>query len=315
MQSSKLEPNSMAARVLPSLVFGPDHPYGALGGGNGTEATLAALTTKHLADYHARWFKPNNARLLVVGDTTMAEMRALLEPRLASWKSGEVPKKSIGPAQAVAKPVVYLLDRPQAAQSVIEVAVAAPPTSDPQEIAIDAMNQFFGGSFTSRINMNLREDKHWSYGSRSSIGDARGPRLFVVTAPVQTDKTKESLIEVQRELSDVIGPRPGTDAELAQVKAQQTLSLSGRWETNSAVLGSLAELVQYGLPDDYWSTFAGKVRALTTDDVNAAAKRIIAPPHCVWIIVGDRAKIEKGVRETGIGEVVVIDADGHRVES
>jgi zinc protease len=313
MQSSKLEPNSMASRVMPPLLFGANHPYGALGGGSGTEATLGALTTSALADYHARWFKPNNAKLLVVGDTTLSEMRALLEPRLAGWKSGDVPAKAIGPAQAVSERVVYLLDRPQAAQSVIRVAIAAPPTGDPQDIAIDAMNQFLGGSFTSRINMNLREDKHWSYGSRSSIGDARGPRVFVVSAPVQTDKTKESLLEVQRELAGIIGSRPGTEEELAQVKAQQTLSLSGRWETNGAVLGSLAELVTYRLPDDHWRTFAGKVRALTTADVNAAAKHIVDPTRSVWIVVGDRAKIEAGVREANIGEVIVIDADGQRV--
>jgi len=162
--------------------------------------------------------------------------------------------------------------------------------------------------------MNLREDKHWSYGCRSGIGDARGPRVFVVSAPVQTDKTKESLIEVQRELADVIGSRPGTEEELAKVKAQQTLSLPGRWETNGAVLGSLAQLVTYRLPDDYWSTFAGKVRALTTADVNAAAKKIVDPVRSVWIVVGDRAKIEAGVREANIGEVIVIDADGQRVE-
>jgi zinc protease len=137
----------------------------------------------------------------------------------------------------------------------------------------------------------------------------------VVSAPVQTDRTKESLLEVKRELEDVIGSRPGTQAELDQVKAQQTLSLSGRWETNNAVLGSLAEIVRYGLPDDHWRTFAGKVRALTTDDVNAAAKRIVTPARSVWIVVGDRAKIEQGVREAGIGQVIVIDADGEPVQA
>ncbi len=315
MQSSKLEPNAMAGRVLPPLLYGAGHPYGALGGGNGTEASIAALTTKALADYHARWFRPNNAKLLVVGDTTLAELVPLLEQRLGAWKPGEVPAKRMGPAQPIEKPVVYLLDRPQALQSVIQVAIAAPPCNDPQDIAIDAMNQFLGGSFTSRINMNLREDKHWSYGARSGLRDAKGPRAFVVNAPVQTDKTRESLLEVQKELADIIGARPGSQEELDQVKAQQTLSLSGRWETNSAVLGSLADIVQYGLPDDHWSTFAGRVRALTTEDVNAAAGRIVAPARCVWIVVGDRAKIEAGVREVGIGDVIVIDADGQPVDA
>jgi zinc protease len=313
LQSSKLEPASMAGRVMPPLVFGPEHPYGALGGGSGTEASLAKLTTQALADYRARWFKPNNARMIVVGDTSLAEIVPLLEKRLAGWKPGEVPKKTHPPALAIAKPVVYLLDRPQAAQSIIRVAIAAPPTGDPADVAIDAMNQFLGGSFTSRINMNLREDKGWSYGSRSSIRDARGPRVFVVNAPVQTDKTKESMLEVQKELGEILGARPGTSDELAQVQAQMTLSLAGSWETNGAVLGSLAQLVRFGLPDDHWRTFAGQVRALDTAAVDAAAKKIVAPPRAVWIVVGDRAKIEAGVRETGIGEVVVIDADGRPV--
>jgi zinc protease len=315
LASSKLEPGSMAARVLPPLVFGDGHPYGALGGGSGTESSLAALSTKALAEFHARWFKPNNARLVVVGDTSLAEIVPLLEARLAGWKAGEVPKKTLGPARAVEKPIVYLLDRPQAAQSVIRVAIAAPPTGTPADIAIDAMNDFLGGSFTSRINMNLREDKGWSYGSRSGIRDARGPRVFSVNAPVQTDKTKESLLEVHKELAEILGSRPATEKELSDSQAQMTLSLTGRWETNSAVLGSLAQLVRFGLPEDHWRTYAGKVRALTLADVQAAAQTIVQPARAIWIVVGDRAKIEAGVREAGIGEVIVIDADGKRVES
>jgi len=314
LSSSKLEPASMAGRVMPPLLYGPNHAYGALGGGAGTEASLAALTPEALAEYHQRWFKPNNAHLIVVGDTTLAEIVPMLEQRLASWKSGAVPPKTLGPALAIDKPVVYLLDRPQAAQSVIRVAIATTPTGDAQDLAMDAMNQFLGGSFTSRINMNLREDKHWSYGSRSGLRDAKGPRALVVNAPVQTDKTKESLIEVKKELTEILDARPGTQEELDQVKAQLTLSLPGSWETNGAVLGSLSQLVRYGLPDDHWRTYAGKVRALTTADVNSAAHKVVAPQHAVWMVVGDRAKIEAGVREAGIGEVVVIDADGKRVE-
>jgi zinc protease len=313
MQSSKLEPNAMAARVLPPLVFGEDHPYGSLGGGSGTEESIGALTTNALADYWGRWFKPNNSKLVVVGDTTLAELVPLLEKKLSSWKPGEVPAKKLGPARPVDRTVVYLLDRPQASQSVINVAIAAPPTNNPAEIAIETMNSFFGGSFSSRINMNLREDKHWSYGARTRIGDALGPRAFVVNAPVQTDKTKESLIEVKKELDDILASRPTTPAELDQAKAEQTLTLSGRWETNNAVLASLAEIARYGLPDDYWSTYAGKVRALTKPDVDAAAKTIVAPARAVWIVVGDRAKIEQGVRDANIGEVVVIDPDGKPV--
>jgi len=314
LASRKVDANSMAARVLPPLVFGPEHPYGRLGGGSGTEASLEAMTRDDLVAYHRTWLHPNRATLLVVGDTTLAQLVPLLEKELGSWKPGEAALPTLGPARTITKPVVYLLDRPQAAQSVIQVAIAAPPTGGPDDLAIDAMNQFLGGSFTSRINMNLREDKHWSYGARSRIGDAKGPRVFVVTAPVQTDKTKESMLEVAKELEGIVGTHPGTAEELAQVQAQQTLSLPGRWETSGAVLGSLAELVRYDLPDDHWSTFADHVRALTLDEVNAAARKIVDPARAVWIVVGDRARIEEGVREAGIGEVVLIDADGQRVD-
>jgi zinc protease len=314
MQSSKLEASSMAARVLPPLVFGEEHPYGRLGGGSGTEDSLAALTREALARFHATWAKPNHAQLVVVGDTTLAELVPLLEARLGAWKPGEVPRKDLGAARAIERPVVYLLDRPEAAQSVIQVAIAAPPTSDPRDLAIDTMNTFFGGSFMSRVNLNLREDKGWSYGARSRIGDAAGPRAFVISAPVQTDKTQESLLELKREIADILGARPATQSELDQAKAEKTLTLAGRWETSSSVLGSLAQLLRYDLPDDHWATYASRVRALTVADVDAAARAILTPERAVWIVVGDRAQIEAGVRAADIGDVVVIDTDGEPVD-
>jgi zinc protease len=314
LKSSKLQPNAMGRRVLPLLTYGAGHPYGRLGGGGGTEASLASITTDKIAAYWKTWFKPNNAKLIVVGDTTAAEMVALLEPRLKGWQAGEVPKREIGPpVSGAAKHVVYLIDKPQAQQSIILAALPLSPTGDPADLAIDAMNGVLGGPFTARINMNLREDKHWSYGARASIADAKGPRLFVVTAPVQTDKTKESMLEVQKELSEILAARPASEKELDLVKKQSTLSLSGSWETNSAVLGSLSQIVRYGLADDYWATYAGKVRALTLDQVNAAAHQVVDPAKATWIVVGDRAKVEQGIKEAGIAEVVVIDADGQPI--
>jgi zinc protease len=313
MASAKLEPASMAARVMPPLLFGEGHVYGRLGGGNGTEETLAAMTTADLARFHREALSPKRATVLVVGDVAFADIKARLDKLLAGWKGeGERPITR-GPALAIEKPVVYLLDRPQAAQSVIRVAIAADPSGSPRDLAIDAMNDFLGGAFTSRINMNLREDKGWSYGSRSSIRSARGPRAFVVNAPVQTDKTKEAMLEVQKELTEILSTRPTTGEELAKTVASTTLSLPGRWETNSAVLGSLAELVRNNYARDHWSTYAERVRALTPADLDAAAKSVVRPNQAVWIVVGDRAKIEAGVREAGIGDVVVIDADGRPV--
>ncbi len=312
LQGAKLEANAMAARVRPLLQYGKEHPYGRLGGGNGTEPSLSALTTQAMTRFHAAWFKPNHAQLLVVGDTTLEQLVPELERRFGGWKQGDVPAVAVDrqPAPRGEKPVVYLMDRPGAVQSVIVAALLAPRTGTPADLALDAMNDAMGGGFISRINMNLREDKHWSYGARSSLANAKGPRPWVVSAPVQTDKTKESLLEVQRELADVLAGRPIDTTELERVQAQTTLALPGRWETNNAILGSLREVVQYGLPADWWSTYAARVRALSVDDVNAAARSVIDPAQVLWIVVGDRARIEEGVRAAGLGEVVVIDADG-----
>jgi zinc protease len=158
--------------------------------------------------------------------------------------------------------------------------------------------------------MNLREDKHWTYGARTSLADARGPRLFFVSAPVQADKTKESIQEIQKELSGIVGPGPVTAEELAKAKDSLTLTLPGRWETNGAVAGSLVEVEVFGLGAGYLDAYPGKVRSLTPEEV-AAATKFIRPDQVTWVVVGDRTKIEKGLSELGLGQPVPLDADGN----
>jgi zinc protease len=172
------------------------------------------------------------------------------------------------------------------------------------------MNNILGGNFGARINMNLREDKHWSYGASSRLISARGQRPFVVIAPVQTDKTKESLAEINKELRGILSDKPPTAEELAKVQANETLSLPGSRETMAEVANSIETLVEYGLPDDYYDKFAGRVRALQVSDIEAIARRVVRPDNLVWVVVGDRAKIEAGVRELNLGELKFLDADG-----
>ncbi|MDP3494431.1 MAG: insulinase family protein, partial [Hyphomonadaceae bacterium] len=172
----------------------------------------------------------------------------------------------------------------------------------------------FGGNFTSRVNMNLREDKGWSYGARSSMAASRGPRAFMVSAPVQTDQTKGALIELRKELTDIVGRRPPTNAELNTVRTNTLLGMSSRWETADAVLGTLQDIHLYNLPQDYWVQYADTYRTVTPAEIEAMAKTIIPNQNHVWVIVGDRAKIEKGVRELNIGDVHVVDADGNPVD-
>ena len=314
IQSEKSQPVQMGLRVFPKLLFGTGHAYGNPYSGSGTEQSVAKLTRADLIKFHETWFKPNNATLVVVGDTTLAEIQPKLEARFAAWKSGQTPAKNIATVEQKAKPVVYLVDKPGAIQSVILAGLLAPPKSNPDEIAIESMNTVLGGAFISRLNMNLRENKHWSYGAFSFMPAARGQRIYLMYAPVQTDKTRESVTEVVNELRGILKDKLITADELSMAKSNLTQTLPGLWETNDAVASSIGEIVQFKLTPDYYSTYAGKVKALSVANLNAAAVQVVKPDSLVWVVVGDREKIEKGIRELGIGEVQVIDADGNPVK-
>lgn len=314
IQREKVSPLPMALRVFPKLLYGPNHAYGLPFTGTGTEAAVAAMTRDDLVAFHRTWFKPNNATLVVVGDVTMSELKPLLEQRFRAWERGTVPTKNIATVRLPEKPVVYLLDRPGAQQSIIFAGHVAPPKDNPNELAIEAMNTALGGAFISRINMNLREDKGWAYGAFSVLVGARGQRPFLAYAPVQTDKTKESMEEILKELRAVRAERPVTADEVAMAQSNLTLTLPGQWETSGAVLGSISELVRYGLDDTYWNTYPAQVQALSVDAVARVAREVVHPERLTWIVVGDRSKIEAGIRALNLGEVRYIDADGNPVQ-
>jgi zinc protease len=310
IQQEKADPVGMALRVFPTLLYGEGHAYANPWTGSGTEESVQRITREDLVKFHRTWFKPDNATLIVVGATTMAEIRPKLERAFAGWARGEVPEKNIGTVEQQPRSTVFLLDRPESIQSLILVGNVAPPKANPDEPAIETMNQLLGGSFLARINMNLRENKHWSYGSFTFLRNAKGQRPFVAYAPVQTDRTKEALVELRQELRGILGDRPPTAEELARAKSELTLTLPGNWETMGAVSGSLSDIVTFGLDDRYFDTYGEQIRAQTIASVSAAAKEVIRPDRLVWVVVGDRSKIEAGIRELNLGEVRFIDADG-----
>jgi len=303
-------PTAMALRVMPGLLYGEGHPYGNSLTGSGTVASVSKMTRADLVKFHDVWFRPNNTTLIIVGDTIIAEVKPKLEKLFANWKSGQIPVKSVKTVPMAPKSTVYIMDKPGSQQSVIVVGSVAPPQSNPQEIAIESMVDGFGGTFSSRINLNLREDKHWSYGVRASITGARGQRPFLTIAPVQTDKTKESLVELNQEYRGIVGDRPMTEEELSKIKANETLKLPGSRETIGEVGASVGNIVHYGLPDNYYETYGSKVEALKTSDIASAAKTVIHPDNLTWVIVGDRAKIEAGVKELNLGELKFLGPDG-----
>jgi len=315
IQREKVQPVQMALRVFPQLLYGANHAYGNPLTGSGTEASVSGMTRDDLVRFQRTWFKPNHATLVIVGDVSLAEIQPKLTRLFSDWRAGEVPQKNVSTVADQPRPLVYILDRPGAEQSVILAADLAAPKANAREYAIEAMTSLLGGQFTSRVNMNLREAKHWSYGAFTFIWDARGQRPFIAYAPVQTDKTKESMIEVDKELRGILGARPVTADELAKAQANLTLTLPGNWETMDAVQGSLEQLVTFGLDDHYYETYAQRVRALTIPDAAGAAQETIRPDHLVWVVVGDRSKIEAGIRELNFGEIRFLDADGKPLAS
>ena len=310
IQREQTTPVQMGLRVFPGLLYGPGHAYSNPLTGSGTIDSVEKMTREDLAKFHQAWFKPNHATLVIAGDTTLSEITPKLEKLFSSWKPGQTPVKNVKPVQLPPKSIVYMMDKPGAQQSIIMVGNIAPPYANPNEIAIGAMNDGLGGLFLSRINSNLRENKHWSYGTTTLLWGARGQRPWLTLAPVQTDKTKESLEEINKELRGIIGDRPLTQEELSVVQDNQTLSLPGSRETQQEVGNSINELVQFGLPDDYYETYAGKVRALKPADVETAAKIIVHPDNLIWVVVGDRSKIEAGVKELNLGELRFLGPDG-----
>jgi zinc protease len=315
IQQQKSQPRGVASRIFPRLLYGPEHAYSNPFSGIGTEESVRSMTAEELQSFYRRWVRPDNATLLIVGDTTLAQIQPLLEQKLSAWHAPAepLPKKQLATVPLPAKPRVFLVNRTAAEQSLIMAVQLAPPRSDSQDIAYRTVNEILGGSFISRINMNLREDKHWSYGAGSSLVEAKGQRPFVVSALVQTDKTAESVVETARELREIVGARAPTETEIRFAKDSLVRTLPGDNETSSEVAGSYADILTYGLPDSYLNEFVGNVESLTPQQIEGAARQLVHPEAFTWIIVGDLAVIEAGVRKLDLGEVKVLDADGNVV--
>lgn len=308
----KTQPSGIALRTLPPLLYGDGHAYGIPFTGSGTEASIKSLDAADLRGFHRDFIRPDNVRILVAGDTTLAEITQKLDKVFGDWDSAEtpVPKKNIGTVKAQEKPRVFLVDRPESPQSLILTGLLAPSTKAPNNLEIQTMNGAFGGTFSSRLNMNLREDKRWAYGASSFLSDAIGQRPFMTYASVQTDKTAESVAEVLKEARQVIGDKPLGDDEISKIKLNSVRELPGSFETTGSVLGVLARNALYDRPDNYVETLKARIENMKDADVEAAAREIIHPDSITWVIVGDLKLIEKPVRALKLGEVKVLDVDG-----
>jgi zinc protease len=303
--NEKVTPLQMALRALPPLLFGSDHAYGAPLTGSGTEESVSRLKRDDAIRFHDTWFKPNNGTLIVVGDTTLDEIKPKLERLFKGWSAGHPPAKKLSDVPRPAKPCIYLVDKPGALHSVVIAGTIAPPARADTEVELETMNKVFGGTFGARLNMNLREDKHWSYGAGSVLYAARAQRPFLAYASVQGDKTAESISEILNEVSGITGGRPVSEEELEKVKQQQIFELPGSFETMNSVGTLFGDLLQLGLPLDYYNSYVGRVLSLQVADIEAAARSLLCPDQMLWMVVGDRAAVEKPLRDLGIGEIVL----------
>jgi zinc protease len=313
LDQSLLNPTGIASYVIPGILYGENHPYAKPFNGDGTKESISwGITREDLVNYQKSYINPSNATLIVVGDTTLQDLLPKLESELGDWKddvfySDSALDYSLKTTSSERK--VYLIDKPGAIQSLIVAGQLLPGMGTEDEIDIGFMNAVMGGSFTARINMNLREDKGWSYGARSRLSSYKGPRPMLVSAPVQTDKTIQSIEEIIREYNEYLSDRPAEETELEKIIKGRALALIGEFETFGALMSGLANIVKFNRPDDFLETLPQKYRSIEVVDVNATAQEYLRPKEWTWVIIGDLSQIEQGIRDLNLGYTEVLTLD------
>ncbi len=305
------EPVSVANIAFPAIVYGREHPYGHPL--NGTDSATARLARESVAEFYRTYYRPNGARILVVGDVTLAQARRLIAARFGGWERGDVPAfPSPAAVPPTAARTVYLIDKPGAAQSVVRIGHLGPVRTTPDWFALEVLNTILGGAFTSRLNQNLRETRGYTYGAFSQFVPRRLNGAFVALASVVTAKTDSSLIEFLKELrrirDETVAP-----AELAKAKAYLTLGLPGDFETTGGAAARFRELLSLGLPLDYYDRYVDRINAVTAADVQRVARQYIDPDRFDIVVVGDKTKIEAGIKALNEGPIVYRDLWGQEL--
>lgn len=299
-------PTALAARVGPMLLFGRAHPYGRPA--RGLPASVQALSREDLAQwYDAHWSRAN-AALIIAGDITMDEAVGLAQRHLAGWPAKAAGSPDIPAPQPGRSDAVYLIDRPGAPQTVVWYMLPAPPRRTPDYYALRLVDVIWGGSFGSRLNLNLREEKGYTYGVSSAIAMHGAHGIWWAQSAVQTDKTGDTLRELAAELRGLAGERPITAQELDQARVNRLRGYAQQFESLRRVAGQVADLWTANLPMSEFQEAIDKVERLTLDEVNAAAQKYAVPDRAVTLLVGDRASIEAQIQ--GIGEVIPVDVTG-----
>jgi zinc protease len=251
-------------------------------------------------------FRPNNATIIVAGDITLTQIRAELETVFAGWTPARVPAKNSLKVDPAPKSSIYLVDKPGARQSFVLAAVPGISIRDARQPAAEAMNDALGGNHSSRLNLDLREEKHWTYGVRSRFIDARESRPLVLYASVQGERTADAIKEMKKQFTALWSTQPVSREELQEVKANQISRLEVSQQTLDGTADLLLQPLELGLSEHYYESLPEKIATLRPEDIKDAAEALLQPERIVWVVVGDRQKLESSIREAGIGEVRVM---------
>lgn len=290
-------PNAISNVAYNALLYGKNHPYGR--SITGDQSSIQAMNRTEIEKFYQTFYRPNNASLIVVGDVDEKTLVPKLEKAFSEWKPADVPKMSVPAAPNFNAPGIYIIDRPGSAQSVVTIGQIGVPRDNPDYYPLLVMNSILGGQFSARVNMNLREEKGYTYGARTSWGFRRGAGPFEASADVQTAVTKESVIEFMKELNGIRGAIPVTPAELEYNKQSLIRRYPAGFETVGQISGQLANLLIYGLPDSTFNDYIGNINKVTLDDVNRVANKYLTPDRMAVLIVGDKAVIEPRLKEIG----------------
>ena len=297
------QPQGISARKMPPLLYGENHPYGGPLTGSGNTGSVSKLTRDDVAAFHAAWINPAKATIFAVGDTTLKELTKELEKRFGKWKPAKANRAA---AKSFENPIptptnrIVLVDRPNSPQSMISAGMVLDAKGSDDLVTLRAANEVFGGDFTSRINMDLRETKGWSYGTRSQVSGAVGPVPFLINAPVQTNQTGPSIAALIGHLNDFRSGKGVSVEERNATAVSNVLELPGSYEQSAAVLGQMQADKLYGRPFNYVETLSGKYGAMTAEGMTAAFNAKVDPSKLVWLVVGDAAKVKPQLEALGL---------------
>src|SRR3954468_7636568 len=302
------DPPTIAALAFSRVLYGPTHRYGTAT--MGTAATIKGFSPEDLRAFYNAAFRPDNATLLVVGDVSPDRVVPLLESSFGAWKAPQgspAPHVKLPATTERLRREVYLIDKPGAPQSQIRIGSVGVPRSTPDYFPIQIANTILGGSFSSRLNLNLREKHGYTYGASSGFDMRAAAGPFSAAAGVQTDKTSEALKEFFNELNGILTPIPAD--ELGRAKNYVSLRFPGGFETTGDISRRLEEVLVYHLPDDYFSRYVQNIEAVTSADVQRVARKYIQPDKLAVVVVGDRQAIEPGIRALNLGPINVVTID------